>query len=153
MFENPNAETWVAERNGMIGATLALALGATLFAVYRFSGSPAAGAHGLVWISVWLVAIGCGMQLAAIVDRSPLATTWAIILKAATWAVMLAAAAWAIYLAPGGILLIGLLTVPPLVGIVGVVAGRRDRLAALSFLVVAFGEAAVHIPAALERLG
>ena len=90
---------------------------------------------------------------AAIVDQTPLTAIWAVILKTATWAVILAAAGWAIYLAPGGILLIGLLTVPPLVGVVGVVVGNRDRLAALAFLAVAIGESAVHIPAALERLG
>jgi hypothetical protein len=136
----------------MIGATLALAFGATLLAVFRLSGSPV-GVDGLVWIGVWLVAIGCGMQLGAIVDLVPLAGIRAVALKTATWAVIPAATAWAVYLAPGGVLLTGLLTVPPFVGIIGVVAGERDRPAALAFLVVALGESAVHIPAALERFG
>jgi hypothetical protein len=136
----------------MIGATLALAFGATLLAVFRLSGSPV-GVDGLVWIGVWLVAIGCGMQLGAIVDRVALAAIRALLVKAATWAVIVAATAWAVYLAPGGILFIGLLTVPPVVGILGVVAGGRDRPAALAFLAVALGESAVHIPAALERVG
>lgn len=136
----------------MIGATLVLALGATLLAVFRLSGSPV-GAHAVVWLAVWLIAIGCGMQLGAILDQAPLAAVWRVILKTATWAVTLAATAWAVYLAPGGILLSGLLLVPPLVGIVGVMAGKRERPAALTFLVVAIVGSAVHIPAALGRLG
>jgi hypothetical protein len=135
----------------MIGATLALALGATFLAVFRLSGSPV-GADGLVWIGVWLVAIGCAMQLGAILDQVPLATIWRVFLKTATWAVTLAATAWAIYLAPGSELLIGLLIVPPSVGIVGTVAGKRERPAALAFLALALGLSALFMPAALERL-
>ena len=137
----------------MIGATLAVALGATLLAVFRLSGSPGASAHGLVWISVWLIAIGCAMQLNAILDRTPMPAIWALIVKAASWAMVLATTAWAVYLAPGGILLVALLVVPPLVGMVGVVAAKRQRPAALTFLAVALGESAVHLPAAIERLG
>jgi hypothetical protein len=136
----------------MIGATLALALGATFLAVFRLSGSPV-GADGLVWIGVWLVAIGCAMQLGAILDQVRLATIWLVILKTATWAVTLAATAWAIYLAPGSELLSGLLIVPPVVGIGGLVAGTRHRSAALAFLAFALGLSALFIPAALERLG
>jgi hypothetical protein len=135
----------------MIGAALAFALGATLLAAFRLSGSPV-GADGLVWIGVWLVAIGCGMQLGAILDQVPVAAIWLVILKTATWAVTLAATAWAIYLAPGLELLAGLLIVPPFVGIVGAVAGRA-RPAALAFLALAVGLSALLIPAALERLG
>ena len=137
----------------MIGATLALALGATLLAVFRLSGSSAAGAHGLVWISVWLIALGCGMQVGAIIDRSGGTAIWTVIGKTATWAAVLAATVWGIYLAADGVLLIALLTVPPVIGMVGVVVGKGDRSAALAFLAVALGESALHIPAALGRVG
>ena len=76
----------------MTGATLALALGATFLGVFRLSGNPV-GADALVWTGVWLVAIGCGMQLGAIIDRVFLAAIWSVILKAATWVVTVAATA------------------------------------------------------------
>ena len=136
----------------MIGATLVLALGVTFLAVFRLSGSPL-GADGLVWTGVWLVAIGCAMQLGAILDQVPLATIWLVILKTATWTLTLAATAWAVYLAPGSELLSGLLIGPPFVGTLGMVASRRDRPAALAFLALALGLSALFMLAALERLG
>lgn len=135
----------------MIGATLALALGATLLAVYRFAGSPL-GAGVLVFIGAWMVAIGCATQLSAILDRAALAGLWQLLLKAVAWTLVVVATAWAIIRAPGPELLTGLLTVPPLIGLAGVLASGHDRRIALAFLVVALAMSALLIPAALERL-
>lgn len=135
----------------MIGATLALALGATLLAAYRFSGSPV-GAGVLVFIGALVVGIACAMQLGAVVDQVRLAGGWRMLLKIAAWALVVTATGWAILSAPGPELLTGLLIVPPLVGIIGTAAGGHDRRAALGFLVVALALSALLIPAALERL-
>ena len=135
----------------MIGATFALALGAMLLAIYRSSGSPA-GAGVLVFIGAWVVAIGCAMQLSAILERLAPAGWWRLLLKSAAWALVVTATASAIIRAPGPELLTGLLTVPPLVGLAGVLAGRQDDRIALGFLVVALALSVLLIPAAVERL-
>jgi hypothetical protein len=135
----------------MIGATLALTLGATLLGAYRLSGSPA-GAGIVVFLGAWFVAFGCALQLGAILDRVTLASAWRFLLKVTAWAVVLAATGWAILRAPGPELLTGLLTAPVLVGLGGIVVAREDRWAAVGFLVVALALSGVLIPAALERL-
>jgi hypothetical protein len=97
----------------MIGATLALTLGATLLGAYRVSGSPA-GAGIVVFLGAWFVAVGCALQLGAILDRVTLAGALRFLLKVTAWAAVLAATGWAILRAPGPELLTGLLTVPVL---------------------------------------
>jgi hypothetical protein len=135
----------------MIAATLSLALGAILLGAFRVSGSPAGGGV-VVFVGAWLVAIGCALQLGAILDRVALASGGRIVLKFATWAFVLGATAWAMARAPGPELLTGLLTVPPLVGMAGVIIARRDRWPALGFAIVALALSALLVPAALERL-
>ena len=135
----------------MIGSTLALAVGATLLAAFRVSGSPA-GAGVLVFLGAWFVAIGCALHLGAILDKAALAIGWRISLKLAAWALIVCATAWAMARAPGPELLTGLLTVPGLVAIAGTVLARRDRWSALGFAFVAVALTAMLVPAALERL-
>ena len=135
----------------MIAATLGLALGTILLGAFRASGSPS-GAGVVVFVGAWLVAIGCAIQLGAILERVVPASGWRIILKLATGAMILGATAWAMARAPGPELLTGLLTVPALVGVAGVILARRDRWPALGFALVALALSAVLVPAALERL-
>jgi hypothetical protein len=136
----------------MIGATLALTLGATFIVVFRLSGSPT-GAGVLVFLGACLVAIGCAMQLGAILDRVVVAGGWRWLLKTAAWALVVAATGGAILRAPGPELLTGVLIVPPIVGVVGVLACGDERGKALGFLAVALGLSALLIPVALGRLG
>ena len=136
----------------MIGAALALATGVTVLAVYRLSGSPA-GAGVLVFIVAWVVAIGCAMQLSAVLDRLPVGGAWRFLLKATAWAVVVMLTGWVMLRAPGPELLTGLLTVPALIGIVAVMAGGPDRRIAVVFLAVALALSALLVPAAMERLG
>ncbi len=135
----------------MLGATTALALGATLLAAFRVSGSPG-GAGVVVFIGAWLVAIGCAMHLGATLDRRALARGWRIGLKLAAWALTLGATAWAMTRAPGPELLTGLITVPPAVGLAGIVLAPDDRWPALGFALVALALTAILVPAALQRL-
>ena len=135
----------------MIGSTLALALGATFIAVFRVSENPL-GAGVLVFLGAWFVAIGCALHLSAILDRVALAIGWRISLKLAAWALTLGATAWAIARTPGDELLIGLLTVPVLVALAGIVLAGRDRWSALGFAAVALALSALIAPAALELL-
>jgi hypothetical protein len=135
----------------MIGATLALALGASFLAAFRLSGSPG-GAGVLVFLGACLVAIGCAMQIGAILDRVVVAGGWRWLLTSAAWALVASATGWAILRAPGPELLTGVLTVPPIVGVVGVMVCGDDRGRALGFLAVALGLSVLLIPAALERL-
>ena len=62
----------------MLAATLTLAMGLSLLAAFRLSGSPI-GAGVVVFVGAWLVAIACAIQLGAIVDgcSSGLAGAWA----------------------------------------------------------------------------
>jgi len=135
----------------MIGSTLVLALGATLLAAFRVSGSPA-GAGVLVFVGTWFVAIGCALHLSAILDRMGLAIGWRTSLKLAAWALTLGATAWAMARAPGPELLTGLLTVPALVGVAGTVPAGSDRWSSLGFAFVALALSALLVPAALDRL-
>ena len=135
----------------MIGSTLVLALGATLLAAFRVSGSPI-GAGVVVFVGVWFVAIACALHLGAIRDRMGLAMGLRISLKLAAWALTLGATAWAMARAPGPELLTGLLTVPVVVGMVGALLAGRDRSASLGFAFVALALSALLVPAALERL-
>ena len=133
----------------MIAATFALALGAMLLAAFRISGSPV-GAGVLVFLGAWFVAIGCALHLTATIDRLALAVGWRMGLKLAAWAFVVGATVWAIARAPGPELLTGLLTVPVLVGVAGILP--QARAAALGFLVLALALSAFLLPAAIERL-
>lgn len=92
------------------------------------------------------------MQLGAVIDRVVVPSALRILLMIAAWAVMVIATGWAILRAPGPELLTGLLTVPPIIGVIGVTADRRDRRSALGFLIAALGVVALLIPAVLERI-
>jgi hypothetical protein len=135
----------------MIGSTLTLGLGATFIAAFRVLENPR-GAGVLVFLGAWFVAIGCALHLSAILDRVALAIGWRIFLKLAAWGFSLGATGWAIARTPGDELLIGLLTMPVLVALAGVVLGGRDRWSALGFAAVALALSALLAPAALRLL-
>jgi hypothetical protein len=113
-------------------------MGLVFLAVARLSGNPSA--FGLVvFVGIVFVAIGCAMQLDAVVARllESAAEPWRTSARVVAWLVVSAGTGWLIGRAPGEEVLLGLVLAPFAVGVAALVVARDNRWPAIAFLAVA----------------
>ena len=134
----------------MLGSTLTLLAGITFLAAVRLSANP--GALGLVvFIGLSLVAAGCAMHLSALVRRLDVRSPWRLVLQVVAWIGLAAGTAWIVERAPGDELVAALMTVPALVGALGLLAHRTDRWPSIVFFVLSIGLTGLLAPVWLDR--
>lgn len=134
----------------MIASTALLAMGALFLVTVRLSGNPSA--YGLaVLVALVLVAIGCGLHLSALVGTLPVRRPFRVLAGALGWLVLAIGSAWVVERAPGGELVSWLILVPIVIGTLGLRAPRPGRWAAIAFMGVAVGLAALLLPVWIER--
>lgn len=133
-----------------MSSTLVLSMGGILLVSVRLSGN--ASALGLVvLVALVLVAIGCGLHLTALIGTLPVRRPFRVLAGALGWLVLASGSAWVVERAPGGELVSWLILVPIVIGALGLRAPRPDRWAAIAFMGVAVGLAALLLPVWIER--
>lgn len=138
----------------MIGSALLIAMAIAMLVPVRMSDTPPEARGLIVVIATLLIAAACSMHLSTVIGgAASIAGPVRPLLVIGAWVTMFAGAVWAMSRAPGTELVVSMMTVPPLVGLAGVVfapGGRRWHGAA--FLGLAVGLALLVFPAWLERL-
>lgn len=124
--------------NGVLGSTLALAMGLVFLAAARLSGNPSA--LGLVvFVGILFVSISCAMHVGAVLDRllGSGASAARVTAKVVTWLLVSGGTAWLIGRAPREELLLAIGLAPSAAGIAGLVVARDNRWPAVAYLTVA----------------
>jgi hypothetical protein len=136
----------------LIGSNLALATGVMFLAAARLSDN-AGGRGAIVFVGLVSVAIACALHLSVLTSRVRLPAAARGLLVTACWIFAAAGTVWIIERAPGPELVIALVTVPPLVGLAGLLAHRTDRWPALAFLGLSLLLSALLAPVWMARSG